>query len=264
MFEHSLPELETLLNKAHIYYNQPAFIAADPISVPHMFKKSADIEIAGLFAAIFAWGQRPTIIAKSKELLARMDNDPADFVRNHGEKDLQRLLGFVHRTFNDTDLLYLLDFLKRHYQKYDSLEDAFLLVEPAETNPDRRAFQRLAHFHELVFGAAYAPERTRKHIASPARGSSCKRLNMYLRWMVRQDDRGVDFGLWKRISPSELIMPMDLHVQRVGTRLGLMTEERSDWKAAIRLTEKLRAFDPADPVKYDFALFGMGVLEKEW
>ncbi len=257
-----LKSLQQQLNEAYAYYNRPEFISSDPICVPHQFSEKTDIEISGLFAAIFAWGQRPTIIAKSKELMARMDNAPTDFVRHHQATDLKKLLGFVHRTFNETDLLYLIDFLKRHFAQFDSLEDAFLAVDVAESDSDKRAFQRLSAFHERVFDVSYAPQRTRKHIATPLSNSSCKRLNMYLRWMVRNDDKGVDFGLWSRIKPSELIMPMDLHVQRVATRLGLLPAEKSDWKHAIILTSALRQFDAQDPVKYDFALFGMGVLEK--
>lgn len=254
--------LKQKLEAAYNYYNRREFITSDPISVPHQFSGQTDIEIAGLFAAIFAWGQRTTIIAKSRELMRRMDNAPTDFVRNHEHTDLRKLLGFVHRTFNETDLLFLVDFLKRHYSAHDSLETAFMDVDEAETNQDQRAFQRLSNFHKRVFNVDYAPQRTRKHLATPLSHSSCKRLNMYLRWMVRKDDKGVDFGLWQQISPSELIMPMDLHVQRVATRLGLLATEKSDWKHALLLTQALRQFDPNDPVKYDFALFGMGVLEK--
>lgn len=254
--------LREQLDKALAYYNRQEFISSDPISVPHLFSKRTDIEIAGLFAAIFSWGQRPTIIAKSLELMRRMDNAPSDFILNHQAHDLKKLLGFVHRTFNDTDLLYLVDFLRRHYSENNSLESAFLIEQTAGLNVDQLAYKRLAAFHERVFSAAYAPQRTRKHIATPVSHSSCKRLNMYLRWMVRKDASGVDFGLWKNIKASELIMPMDLHVQRVATRLGLLPAEKSDWKHALFLTQKLRQFDPLDPVKYDFALFGLGVLEK--
>ena len=254
--------LKYQLEAAYRYYNRPEFILTDPISIPHQFSSGADIEISALFAAIFAWGQRPTIIAKSRELMKRMDNAPADFVRNHQNTDLRKLLGFVHRTFNETDLLYLVDFLKRHFTSHNSLEDAFLDVDEMVADPDIRAFQRLSNFHKRVFDVDYAPKRTRKHLATPFSHSSCKRLNMYLRWMVRQDNQGVDFGIWKRISAAELIIPLDLHVQRVATRLGLLPAEKSDWKHAVLLTRALRAFDANDPVKYDFALFGMGVLEK--
>ena len=236
-------------------YNRPDFIAADPIVVPHAFSKKQDVEIAGFFAAIFAWGQRTTIIAKSSELMARMDNSPHDFVLNHGEKELRALTGFQHRTFNDTDLLYLVAFLQAHYREQDSLEAAFLTPNTNFSSME----QCLTQFHEQVFCFDWAPQRTRKHIATPARHSACKRLNMYLRWMVRKDGAGVDFGLWDRIPTAGLIIPLDLHVQRVARKLGMLQREQSDWQAAVELTEALRAFDADDPVKYDFALFGMGL-----
>lgn len=236
-------------------YNRPDFIVDDPIVVPHSFTKKQDIEIAGLFASIFAWGQRTTIIAKSRELMARMDHSPHDFVINHTDSGLKSLAGFQHRTFNDTDLLYLVAFLQAHYREYDSLEAAFL---PANAQFESMA-SCLIHFQEQVFCFNWAPQRTRKHVATPARHSACKRLNMYLRWMVRKDGTGVDFGLWKHIPMAGLIMPLDLHVQRVALKLGLLQREQADWQAAVALTEALRAFDPNDPVKYDFALFGMGL-----
>jgi uncharacterized protein (TIGR02757 family) len=253
--------LYDILESAVAQYNKPDFIDSDPISVPHRFSNQDDREIAGLFAALFSWGQRPVIIKKSLELMRRMDNAPADFVRNYADVDLKQMLGFVHRTFQETDLLYLLDFLQQYYRNNSSLEDAFLTEQP---NSAREVgFYRLKYFHETVFSSDYAPMRTRKHVPTPVRGSSCKRLNMYLRWMVRRDWAGVDFGCWKRISPADLIMPMDLHVQRIATRLGLMDTERSDWNSAVELTNALKQFDPIDPVKYDFALFGMGVMENQ-
>lgn len=247
--------LQTQLDAYVRQYNRPEFIHADPIVVPHAFSKKQDVEIAGLFAAIFAWGQRTTIIAKSRELMARMDNRPHEFVLHHCENDLRALTGFQHRTFNDTDLLYLVAFLQAHYKEHNSLEAAFL---PSST-PFVSMERCLMHFHEQVFCFDWAPQRTRKHIATPARHSACKRLNMYLRWMVRNDGAGVDFGLWERIPTAGLIMPLDLHVQRVARKLGLLQHEQADWLAAVKLTETLRAFDAADPVKYDFALFGMGL-----
>lgn len=253
--------LYDILESAVAQYNRPDFIDSDPISVPHRFSNQDDREIAGLFAALFSWGQRPVIIKKSLELMQRMDNTPADFVRNYADADLKQLLGFVHRTFQETDLLYLMDFLQQHYRNNSSLEEAFLTDQP--NSGKEVGFYRLKHFHEIVFSSDYAPMRTRKHVPTPVRGSSCKRLNMYLRWMVRRDRAGVDFGCWKRISPADLIMPMDLHVQRIATRLGLMDTERSDWNSALELTNSLKQFDPIDPVKYDFALFGMGVMENQ-
>jgi len=243
--------LRALLDERVARYNQPAFIAADPISLPHRFRLRQDIEISGLFAALLAWGQRPTILKKTSELLARMDDAPHQFVTQHQDEDLKRLLGFCHRTFCDTDLLYFVHWLRWFYAEHDSLEDAFL-----DGTTQR---ERLLNFHELFFSLPDAPARTRKHVATPARGSACKRLNMYLRWLVRRDAAGVDFGLWTRLSMADLICPIDVHVERQARALGLLKREKVDWQAAEELTANLRLLDPADPVKYDFALFGEGV-----
>ncbi len=243
------------LNAKVELYNQPSFIKDDPISIPHRFKKKQDIEIAGFFAAIFAWGNRTTIISKSKELMQLMDNAPHDFCLNHSPKELKKLTSFKHRTFNATDLLYFVEFLKTHYRKNKSLETAF-------TKQGKTVEEMLAGFHHYFFSLAHIPARTKKHIATPQRNSSCKRLNMFLRWMVRQDDNGVDFGIWKTISPSQLICPVDLHVARVARRFNILKRKQTDWLAALELTGYLRTLDKNDPVKYDFALFGMGVMEK--
>jgi uncharacterized protein (TIGR02757 family) len=259
MHRDKLLAIKSRLDEAVEMFNQPSFIENDPISVPHRFSRQDDREIAGFFAAIFSWGQRPTIIRKSLELMQRMDNAPADFIRNHRAADLKQLLGFVHRTFNETDLLFLVDFLKNHYARFASLEDAFL-VDAAETT-DQAAYRRFCQFHQQVFAVDYAPERSRKHIANPAAGSSCKRLNMYLRWMVRNDNK-VDFGLWKRIKTADLMIPLDVHVLRTAQQLGLLTENKQNWQTVVSLTQQLCILDKNDPVKYDFALFGMGVLEK--
>ncbi|MEN0047642.1 MAG: TIGR02757 family protein [Bacteroidota bacterium] len=240
-------------------YNKASFIEDDPISIPHRFDQLQDIEIIGFWVAMLAWGQRKTIINKANELITLMDNAPYDFVLNHEEKDREKLLSFKHRTFQATDTLYFLEFLQWFYRKNDSLEKAFL-PDPKQACPSVEA--ALIHFHELFFSLPNAPQRTRKHIATPARKSSCKRLNMFLRWMVRKDERGVDFGLWKRISSSQLLMPLDVHVDRVARRLGLLKRKQTDWLSVLELTENLRAFDANDPVKYDFALFSIGVLEK--
>jgi uncharacterized protein (TIGR02757 family) len=247
------------LNRKVEEYNTVDFIANDPISIPHKFSKTQDIEIAGFFASIFAWGNRTTIINKCRELLQRMDNAPYDFILQHDQPDLKRLLSFKHRTFNDTDLLYFIQFLKMHYEANASLETAFskhlkkyeVNIEPA-----------LNGFFQYFFSLPGIPERTKKHIAAPSKNSSCKRLNMFLRWMVRRDNKGVDFGIWKTISPSQLICPVDVHVARVARRFSLLERKQTDWIAALELTENLKKFDQADPVKYDFALFGLGVIEK--
>jgi len=240
-------------------YNQPNFIPLDPISIPHRFSKKQDIEITGFFAAILAWGQRKTIINKCLELFTMMDNAPHDFLLHHHEDDLKPFLNFKHRTFNDVDTLFFIQFLSSFYKNHDSLEAAFLMGQNDHIDG---MHQILSSFHNFVFSYPYAPDRSKKHIATPARKSACKRLNMYLRWMVRADDKGVDFGLWKRIDPAQLICPCDLHVDRVARKLGLITRSQTDWHTAVELTARLREFDPADPVKYDFALFGLGVEEK--
>ena len=235
--------------------NVAGFIENDPILIPHRYSVKQDKEIAGFFAAILAWGQRKTIIAKTLELLRLMDEAPYDFIRDHSDRDLKKLIHFVHRTFQVTDLLYFIDFLKRHYQQSDSLEAAFLLGN----NPEYNQENALIRFHRYFFDHPHAPARTQKHIATPARKSTCKRLNMYLRWMVRKDDRGVDLGLWTRIPASGLMMPLDVHVENTARSLSLLTRKQRDWQAVTELTEALRQFDPADPVKYDFALFGLGI-----
>lgn len=249
-------QLKDFLDKKVEQYNTPAFIDNDPISIPHSFTKKQDIEIMGFFAAILAWGQRKTIINKSRELAIRMDNSPLDFILNHSDYDLKKLLGFKHRTFNDTDLLYTIHFMKHHYSKFESLEDAFIL------NNFTKIKESLVNFHNYFFSLPEAPMRTKKHIPTPLRGSACKRINMYLRWMVRKDNNGVDFGIWNKLNPSQLICPLDLHVERTAKKLNLLTREKSDWTSAIELTENLRLLDPEDPVKYDFALFAVSLEEK--
>lgn len=251
-------ELKEFLDAKVDLYNQPSFIKDDPVSIPHLFTKKQDIEIAGFFAAIFAWGNRTTIINKSKELLQLMHNAPYDFCLNHSPADLKKLEGFKHRTFNTTDLLYFIEFFKFHYAKNNSLETAF---SQYINKKDLTVENGLKGFYHYFFSLPDVPQRTKKHIASPEKNSSCKRLNMFLRWMVRIDDKGVDFGAWKNISPAQLVCPIDVHVGRVATRLGLLKRQQTDWLAALELTEYLRNLDGADPSKYDFALFGLGVTE---
>ena len=240
-------------------YNQPNFIEPDPISIPHSYTKLQDIEITGFWAAILAWGQRITIINKCKALFEMMDNAPHDFILNHSDDDLKPLLKFKHRTFNDIDTLYFVERLKHFYSEHNSLEQAF--TEGMRPN-DEHMENGLIRFHDLFFNLPDAPHRTKKHIATPLRKSACKRINMYLRWMVRQDDRGVDFGLWKQIKPSQLVCPCDLHVERVARRFQLITRKQMNWQTALELTKSLKKYDAQDPVKYDFALFGLGIEEK--
>ena len=252
-----LPELRAFLDSKVERYNQPEFIPLDPISVPHEFTKKQDIEIAGFMAAVFAWGQRKTIINKSKAFLHLMDNDPHQFVLEHEDADLLRFQDFKHRTFNGTDALYFLQFFRWYYSEHESLETAFI---PSTKPFDMEA--GLIHFFRLFFSFPHHPKRTYKHVPTPARRSACKRLNMFLRWMVRDDDKGVDFGLWRRIKSSQLVCPLDVHVDRVARKLGLIKRRQTDWQTTLELTAVLKKLNPHDPVKYDFALFGLAVEEE--
>jgi len=255
----SVLELKEFLDEKVALYNTFDFIELDPISIPHQYKKKQDIEIAGFFAATLAWGQRITVINKCKELLLLMDNAPHDFLLNHTLRDLKRFEKFKHRTFNATDTLYFIESLSQYYKKHDSLEDAFLY--PVSTKADLTIEAGLMHFHDTFFSLSDFPKRTLKHVSTPARKSACKRLCMYLRWMVRQDDKGVDFGIWKNLSSSQLVCPCDVHVERVARKLKLIKSKQLNWQTALELTANLRSLDPQDPVKYDFALFGLGIIE---
>lgn len=252
-----IENLKEFLDSKVAQYNRPDFIENDPVSIPHLFSQKQDIEIMGFWAATLAWGQRITIINKCRELIGLMDGAPYDFIMNHREPDLKKLLQFKHRTFNDIDTLYFISFFRHHYERFESLEDAFI---PADGN--YTPFRGLGGFRSYFFSLSDHPLRTMKHVSSPAQKSTCKRLNMFLRWMVRKDDCGVDFGIWNKISQADLVCPCDLHVDRVGRKLGLITRKQTDWQTAVELTERLREFDPLDPVKYDFALFGLGIEEK--
>jgi len=252
-------KLIEFLNRKVEQYNQPSFIPDDPVCIPHSFTLKQDIEIAALFAAVFAWGNRTTIINKSRELFALMNNAPFDFIRNHSVQELKKLSGFKHRTFNTTDLLYFIEFFQYHYSLHDSLEAAFThTLSPG----DKTIENALTGFHNYFLSLQDNPVRTRKHVASPANKSTCKRLCMFMRWMVRNDNKGVDFGLWKDITPSQLVSPVDVHVARVAKRFGLLHRTRIDWQAALELTAYLRTLDKQDPVKYDYALFGLGAEER--
>lgn len=249
-------QLKEFLDIQYVRYNQSSFIDDDPISIPYQYHKKQDIEIAAFWTAMLSWGQRKTIINKMNELFGLMGNKPYDFIVNHTDEDRARFEHFKHRTFNFTDTLYFLEFLQHHYRNHDSLEDAFLKGTATKKFDTKKS---LAGFHEYFFSLEYAPHRTKKHVATPLRKSSCKRLNMFLRWMVRKDAIGVDFGIWHLIPPSALMMPLDIHVQRVAQKLGLLKRTQADWLACEELTIALRKFDKNDPVKYDFALFGTGV-----
>lgn len=254
-----LIHLKDFLDEQVARYNHPRFIQDDPITIPHTYRRQEDIEIAGFLASTLAWGHRKVIIKKSSELLDMMDHAPHDFILHHQTSDLKPLLNFKHRTFHATDALYFIHFLKHYYQQHSTLETAFV----AGLNPEADSVEAgLVHFHQLFFSLTDYPERTRKHVATPARNATCKRLNMFLRWMVRQDKQGVDFGLWKQIKPRQLVCPCDVHVARVSRQLGLMQRKNTDWQAALELTQNLKQLAPEDPVKYDFALFGVGISQR--
>ena len=251
-------ELKSLLDEKLEFYNTPSFIGNDPISIPHRFSSRADIEISGFLVATIAWGQRTTIVKNGFRLMQLMDNQPGEFVMHAGKSELRALEGFVHRTFNGDDLLFFIESLRNLYRKPGGMEAVF--AEGLALNASDMAGV-IVHFRNVLLQTPHLP-RSEKHLANPANGSSAKRINMFLRWMVRHDAAGVDFGLWKSISPALLCCPLDVHVGNVARKLGLLTRSQDDWKAVEELTEVLRSFDPEDPIKYDFALFGMGVAEK--
>jgi uncharacterized protein (TIGR02757 family) len=251
-----LSNLKDFLDSKVDQYNHPRFIEHDPISIPHRFRKKQDIEIAGLFTAVLAWGQRITIISKSTELMNFMGDEPHNFLLSHSHDDLKPFRKFKHRTFNAIDLTYFIEFLSDYYHRHNSLEDAFGVAR-AEENVEGG----LINFRRLFFSLG-PPARTTKHISSPEQKSACKRINMYLRWMVRKDEHGVDFGLWSKIGMAQLICPCDLHVERVARKLKLIGNTPLNWQTALELTRNLKRLDPLDPVKYDFALFGLGIEEK--
>lgn len=257
-FNTDTSQLKKLLDQKADQYNSAEFIATDPVSIPHLFTKKEDIEIAGFMAATIAWGQRITIISNAMKLMDWMDSQPFDFILNFSEKDILPFRKFVHRTFNGEDCEYFLWALKSIYQQHSSLENAFsdnFLVDEANTK------NAIINFRNHFF-ALQPFTRSQKHVADPGKNSSAKRLNMFLRWMVRKDNQGVDFGVWDKIKPSQLICPLDTHSGRVARKLGLLHRKTNDWQAAEELTQNLAKYDPADPVKYDFALFGLGVFEK--
>jgi len=237
-------------------YNVSGFIDNDPIQIPHQYQHPQDIEITAFWTAMLAWGQRVTIINKATELFALMGNSPHEFILNHSEKDRKRFLDFKHRTFQPTDTLYFLEFFQQYYRKHERLESAFSQFITPENEDISPA---LEGFHNLFFDLPDSPARTRKHVATPARKSTCKRLNMFLRWMVRNDNQGVDFGIWKNINPAQLMIPLDVHVERIARKFGLIKRKQRDWKTVVELTQFLRKLDPNDPAKYDFALFGYGI-----
>lgn len=249
--------LKELLDEAYERFARPSFIEQDPIQVPRSFAQRADAETIGFITATIAWGQRKTIIANAWKLARLMDQAPHDFVLNASPVELAQLERFVHRTFNGADLLHFIRALRHVNERYGGLESAFL-ADPLGKGGPWSAAEGIARFKQRFFEIDHEA-RTRKHVADPTKGSNAKRINMFLRWMVRPADRGVDLGLWKRIPASALHVPLDVHSGRVARDLGLLLRTQDDWKAVAELTTALQTFDPADPVKYDIALFGMGV-----
>lgn len=249
-----IENLKCFLDEKTIQYNQEFFIDHDPIQIPHRFNKKQDIEIAGFLAATIAWGNRKSIIKNATDMMTRMDEAPYDFILNAEKQDFQKLEGFVHRTFNGFDFSYFVKALQKLYQKHDSLEEYFLIQED-EVNP-KFAIDR---FRNAFFDSEKV--RTTKHVSSPLKNSSAKRINMFLRWMVRKDQQGVDFGIWERIPTSKLSLPLDVHTGNVGRKLQILHRKQNDWKAVEEIDLMLRKMDSNDPVKYDFALFGLGAFE---
>lgn len=249
-------ELKDFLDAKVVQYNTRDFIVSDPIQIPHQFSKKEDIEIAGFLTATIAWGNRKMIIKNAHRMMALLDHSPHDFIMNHQNSDLEKLLPFVHRTFNGTDFLQFIKSLHHIYINHNGLEAVF-----AKHATEERLQYSIHHFKSLFFEIPHKP-RTQKHIGDPLKKSAAKRLNMMLRWFVRNDNTGVDFGIWNKLSPAQLSCPLDVHSGNVARKMGLLHRKQNDAKALEELDFNLRALDPMDPVKYDFALFGLGVFEQ--
>ena len=249
-------ELKEFLDEKVDKFNRPDFIELDPISIPHKYSRKEDIELSGFLAATIAWGNRTMILRNANRMMSFMDGSPYEFVLNHTEHDLERIKCVIHRTFNSSDFIYFIRALKHIYTTYNSMESIFNQYQTKDSLQPA-----IHHFRSMFFELPH-DKRTMKHISDPYRGSAAKKLNMYLRWMIRKDDRGVDFGLWKSIKPSVLSCPLDIHSGNVARKLGILTRKQNDAKAVSELDKILRTFDKDDPVKYDFALFGLGISEK--
>ena len=249
-------ELRDFLDSKVQLYNNPKFIETDPVQVPHLFSKKEDIEIAGFLTATIAWGNRKSIVNNANRLMHLLDNAPFDFVMNHEDSDLDNLLPFVHRTFNGQDSIQFIKSLKHIYTNHNGLESVFV------KHSEAKSLQKSIHFLKQYFFEIDHLYRTKKHISDPLKNSAAKRINMFLRWMVRQDNAGVDFGIWTSLQPSQLSCPLDVHSGKIARKLGLLTRKQNDAKALLELDTNLRKLDANDPVKYDFALFGLGVFEK--
>lgn len=249
-------DILNLLNQKVEQYNKPYFIESDPISIPHMYSQKEDVEISGFLTSVFSWGRRSAIIRSAKQLMTLMDNAPYEFLINSGDVDFKRFSKFVYRTFNSDDCLFLVTALQNIYKRGDSLES----IANRSYNENYSVFNIIVSLRNEILKTTHL-KRSEKHLANPKSGSAAKRINMYLRWMIRDDDAGVDFGIWKDIPKSVLMCPVDVHSGNVARSLGLLSRKQNDWKAVEELTAQLRNFDPNDPVKYDYALFGMGVFE---
>lgn len=251
----NLREIHDFLNYKVIEYNNPSFIEGDPIAIPHMFSLKEDIEIAGFLVSTISWGNRKAIVRSGQKMMKILGNSPYDFVMSHTKVDLKKADGFVHRTFNSIDLCFFIEALKNIYLHHDGLEVIF------SKHASEDSLQTAIHEFKRIFFELPHHERTTKHISDPLKGSAAKKINMFLRWMIRKDFAGVDFGLWNTISPSILSCPLDVHSGNVARKLGILTRKQNDAIAVLELDMKLREFDKLDPVKYDFALFGLGIME---
>lgn len=252
-----LEEIKELLDEKYFQFNNTAFIETDPISIPHQFSKKEDIEIAALLVATIAWGQRTSIINNGNKLMQLMNNDPHEFIMNFSKKDVARFESFVHRTFNTVDCVFFLNSLKNIYTKHSGLEHAF---SDKISSQEKDVKNAITNFRTIFLSIPHE-SRSDKHVSNPSAKSSAKRLCMFLRWMVRKDKHGVDFGIWNSIKPHQLCLPLDLHTGNVSRKLGLLTRTQNDWQAVEEITEILRSFDEKDPIKYDFSLFGLGAFE---
>ena len=248
-------DLKDFLDEKAEFYNRKKFIQSDPIQIPHQYLKKEDIEIAGFLSATIAWGNRTMIIRNSKRMMEIMDNSPFDFIMNHSKKELETITNFIHRTFNSTDFNYFITSLQNIYLHHKGLEN---ILKPAVGEINYQ--HSIANFKNIFFELSHEV-RTEKHVSNPLKNSAAKRINMFLRWMVRYDNNGVDFGIWKNIPRSYLSIPLDVHSGNVARKLGLLKRKQNDAKALFELDKKLREFDPVDPVRYDYALFGLGAFE---
>lgn len=250
-----LKRIKTLLDKKYAAYCNEEFVALDPVQIPHFFTKKEDIEIAGFLSASIAWGQRPVILKNAKHLMQLMEYEPYDFIMNHRPADRIGFSNFRHRTMLPADILFFLTSLQNIYRTHKGLEKVFTTAYK-----NKGIKHAITQFHATFFEIDH-PHRTRKHIANPAQNSAAKRINMFLRWMVRKDASGIDFGIWKKIAASDLMLPLDVHTAKYARKLGILDRKYNDWPAVEEVTSNLRKIDPDDPVKYDFALFGMGAFE---